>query len=349
MKNDFLGRAYLLILLISLLLVSGCIQLDRPPSARYGAQMVYDPAKEQMILFGGRGDGLLGEKSHNDTWIFDLGSESWGEMKTINPPSERLSPGLVFDPVNRQLILFGGMRNNTRFGDTWILDIESGRWEEIFSVESPFPRSDMAIAIDPINRIVLLSGGYCREDQREMCADTWIFTLDDRQWVKRYPESSPPLAYGSQMVFDPGSRQFLLWGGHMTAVEGGINNSLGYGDTLWEYTYQENQWQIIKSVGTPPERYWHTMVAANENTLVLFGGNGGRKFLGDTWIYETGSKKWDRSPSGEGPSPCVNPSAAFDTQGNRVILFGGLDNDSKPLRSTWEYALSSGEWTQIIP
>src|SRR5690349_20631152 len=44
-------------------------------------------------------------------------------------PAARNGQAAAWDPVRKQLVLFGGFAGNTVFGDTWIL--ENGAWREI--------------------------------------------------------------------------------------------------------------------------------------------------------------------------------------------------------------------------
>jgi hypothetical protein len=73
------------------------------PPARDVHAMVYDEAREKVILFGGRGRGKL-----NDTWIYDAGKDEWRELKnTGNPPALFHHSG-VYDPSNDVIIIVDG-------------------------------------------------------------------------------------------------------------------------------------------------------------------------------------------------------------------------------------------------
>ena len=73
------------------------------PPARDVHAMVYDEAREKVILFGGRGRGKL-----NDTWIYDAGKDEWKELQnTGNPPPMAHQSG-VYDPFNDVVIIVNG-------------------------------------------------------------------------------------------------------------------------------------------------------------------------------------------------------------------------------------------------
>lgn len=351
-----LHRKYLGLFLLACVLmlgISGCQIGPKQPRARYGAAMVWDAGEDQMILFGGRAKSLVGERVLNDTWLFNLEDRTWRKFATNSAPSPRLSPGVILDPESRELILFGGLGREQRFGDTWILDLESGSWEEITPPVSPSPRSDMGLALDPTQRIALLFGGYCQEFERAKCAETWEFDLESRTWVEVETADSPPVTYGLRLIFDPHNQRFLQWGGHMTRVSSNAVESLGYGDTLWSLTFSEGKWVTIPQQGSaiPRERYWHHLAFDPISAaIILYGGDGGQGYLDDTWIYESHSNQWrlvraDTPP----PPPRINGAIAFDEGRQQMILFGGLGEDFFFYRDTWVYSTATAVWEQILP
>ena len=351
---SFLRKSLRLLLLSSLLvLVNTACQSSRlQPSARYGAAMGWDAKGNQMILFGGRAKGLFGERVLKDTWIFNLEDRTWRKFATDSNPPPRLAPGLVFDPDSNQLILFGGLGDNQRFGDTWILDLENGSWEEISPPVSPSPRSDMGMALDVDQRKALLFGGYCQEFEREKCSETWIFDLESRTWIEIDTEDSPPITYGLRLVFEPGSQRFLQWGGHMAGIKDNVFQSLGYADQLWSFSFTEGNWitSPYQAAATPRARYWHHLVSDPTTAeIILYGGDGGQGFLDDTWIYDSQSNQWRLVQTSNAPPPRIIGATAFDENLGQLILFGGVGEDFYVYQDTWIYSVTLSTWEQIFP
>ncbi len=52
---------------------------DQPP-ARYDHSALFDPVRGQLLVFGGRGEGPLG-----DTWAFDVAARTWREVAGPGP------------------------------------------------------------------------------------------------------------------------------------------------------------------------------------------------------------------------------------------------------------------------
>lgn len=335
--------------LLAGIVLSSCFPLAAGPSARYGGSMVYDAGDQTMILFGGRGKSLLGERCLNDVWSFSPASLSWTRIKTGNPPPPRLSPGMVYLPDLHQILMFGGLGDQTRFGDTWILDLATSTWQELALQPSPSPRSDMGLAYDPANQAVLLSGGYCLESQRLECGETWKLDLREWQWQKLELESSPPVTYGLRLVYDGDSGQFYQWGGHMLSVSEGNIRSGGYSDTVWTFNFLDQQWQVLPGAGSvPAARYWHQLaVDPGSSRLILFGGDGGRGYLEDTWVYAIDDNRWQLLHSGDSPAPRTNPCLAYDPLGKQMVLFGGLGEEFKVLGDAWLFSTASGQWSGV--
>jgi N-acetylneuraminic acid mutarotase len=348
-KKGLGNRSLAVVLVLGVLLVSltSCQVVDRKPRARYGAAMVWDASENQMVLFGGRAKGIFGEKVLNDTWLLNLEDQTWRKVPAQLKPPPRLTPGMVIDTESRQLILFGGLGKDQRFGDTWIFDLQTSSWEEITPSSSPSPRSDVGMALAEEEGRALLFGGYCQEFQRENCAETWEFDLDNKQWTRLETEDSPPMTYGLQVVFDPHAQRFLQWGGHMAGFEGGMFKSLGYSDLLWSYSLDGEGWLIIPPEGgsRPSARYWHQLVYNPLSAeIILIGGDAGQGFLSDTWIYHTPSNRWRYIKSEETPAPRVNAAAAYHTDQGRVYLFGGLGEEFHVFGDLWSFSSSTNTW-----
>ena len=350
--NNGKGLVWVLILIPLLVVLGGCQLNSSTPSARHGAKMIYDPEGKQVLMFGGRGTGGLGGDLLDDIWAFDLEKEKWREIETSSGPSSRLSPGLVYDPARHQVLLFGGYSRKGRLDDTWLLDLNNYQWEEVDPSLSPPARSDMGMAYHGSSQMVLLFGGYCLENQRDLCDDTWVFDPEFNRWIEINPASSPPVMYGHSLNYDTKNDQILVWGGHMLRFTQGSSSSIGYNDSIWSYSYSKNQWLEISpgNQSHPSARYWHQAVYdSNIPGLFVFGGDGGYRFLADTWYYDPDTNKWSKINSEYSPSARIVGSAVYSADHEQVIMFGGLGQDSSNFDDTWIYSGISGEWEMVSP
>jgi hypothetical protein len=100
------------------------------PSPRAGARLAFDSEQGRSVLFGGsRRNSMYG-----DTWISD--GTAWAEVSSQGP-SGRGYHAMAYDPMRRQVILFGGQNgigpSAKLLGDTWEWDGE--QWMCVDSCE----------------------------------------------------------------------------------------------------------------------------------------------------------------------------------------------------------------------
>src|ERR1700690_1136286 len=80
---------------------------------------------------------------------------------------------------------------------------------------------------------------------------------------------------------------------------------------------------------------------AATGTVVLFGGLGGKRYLGDTWTWD--GTTWTQQHPAAHPVPRELPAMAYDAATGTVVLFGG-DKVSTVLGDTWTW--DGTTWTK---
>ena len=69
---------------------------------------------------------------------------------------------------------------------------------------------------------------------------------------------------------------------------------------------------------------------------IVFGGRAGA-FFNDCWAYSPATETWtELHPKLTAPSARSYAAMVYDTAGNRVILFGGVDSKGLYLGDIWE-------------
>ena len=189
------------------------------PPARRGASMAYDRARDRMVLFGGisASGTLLG-----DTWEWD--GSSWAERTPALPspsPAPRTRFALAYDPIRKEVVLFGGTDSRTNpnfFDDTWIWN--GTTWTPRVLSPRPVPRSSTAMAWNPARARLTLFGGATTE---AVFADTWEW--DGAQWSTVSVPGAPVRRFGHAMASSPDGSGVLMFGG---SLDVGPDN-----DQLW--------------------------------------------------------------------------------------------------------------------
>lgn len=202
------------------------------PPAKGAAALVYDASRGVAVLFG---DVATGDYH---LWEWNGTSGTWTD-RTPSPlpnmwPTPRTFPGMVYDPIRKKIVLFGGsyvypVASGNLANDTWEWDGTAGTWSN--RTPSPLPVSwpsarTTVLAFDSSNGRVLLWGG---EDATGKKNDLWAWSGADGTWSQVADASAPPPARtGHAMAFDDARRSLVTFGGYLSGWNGdGL-------DDLWE-------------------------------------------------------------------------------------------------------------------
>ena len=131
MQTNLLGRSaavgFLVVALLGVLpgSVIASPHEYRPPPPRSLHSVVYDMARDRLVVFG----GCAAELS-NEVWTFDLASSFWSQIETTGPePTPRRDQAMVYDDRRDAVVLFGGWDGRSFLNDAWRLDLSgTPRW-----------------------------------------------------------------------------------------------------------------------------------------------------------------------------------------------------------------------------
>jgi len=248
------------------------------PPARYGHTMAYDASNKQVVLFGGHD----GTKDLNDTWTWD--GSGWTRHDappgSPQPPSPRARAAMAYD--GKQIVLFGGDRQGSPLGDTWVWN--GAAWTDLRPSRSPSPRGDASMAYDPVRRYSVLVGGW----DGSVLSDTWLW--DGVNWQASAPINLYPCSGidSGAMAFDPtGQKVALVWGSTGDPRDG----PNGCRSATWDGTAWGSD-----AGPYPGSRMFPAMAPDANDGLVFFGGYGTGNIQGvgnsnadqdDTWTYKS--------------------------------------------------------------
>jgi hypothetical protein len=122
----------------------------RPAAATTGSTAVYDRARGNVVVFGGRSE----QASLGDMW--EYGGGTWRWFPTFGGPPPRTGGVLAYDSLRDRVVLFGGWSQGSVRGDTWEWD--GVAWIPIVPLLSPPAREGHAMAFDSASARVILYG-----------------------------------------------------------------------------------------------------------------------------------------------------------------------------------------------
>ncbi len=243
---------------------------------------------------------------------------AWRQLSpAVAPPPRLAAEGLVYDSGSDRTILFGGFTNErTVLGDTWVLHLDDGNWENMDPSVAPPARSDPGLAYDAQSDRVVLFGGITNEDGPWVqFNDTWAYDVDSNTWENLEPASSPTIRHGHQMVYASGSDRIIMVGGHT----GRLAAAIFLGDT-WAYDLDTNTWTEMAPIPGNTANFHGMTYDSESDQVVLFGGDGTTR--GETWAYDHGANAWMNMNPPVSPPAVPGYAMAYDVESDRVILFG---------------------------
>lgn len=153
---------------------------------------------------------------------------------------------LCYDPVNREIVLFGGGgvdADSGHLGGTWVMRTADRIWRKLDLAVVPSPRALSPMVYDPSSRCIVLFGG---DHLDYLTSDTWIYRCDTRSWERRSPAVCPAPRAGHAMLLLPKSGKIALLGGF------GYGTAPGYGYyrelpevELWTYSVAADEWRAV--------------------------------------------------------------------------------------------------------
>ena len=290
------------------------------PGPRWGHVFVYDPVRDNVLLFGGapqRGNYL------DDTWIWD--KNTWKKMEVIGP-SPRGFCAATFHQNRKSVIIHGGRgENGTVFTESWEWD--GRKWTNLG--ESEYKADHHQMVYLPRDNKLLAFGGW---NGSGVNGDTWLW---DGTWVKMSIQSPPPRAsFG--MTYNPDQNSIQLFGGLW------INGQ--YADS-WQW--KENKWEQLGGHYDNSSLDHHAMVYDEKSQrTIIFGGKNYRYKPRNRTLLITGGSVEELEV--DGPSERHSIGLTYDSSNNFIYLYGGKEYQGEQQVALGDMWLFNGnEWRPI--
>jgi hypothetical protein len=174
------------------------------PPYRLDHAMVYDAARQEVVLFGGRPSTGA---PHGDTWVWN--GSAWSLRVPPASPSARSRHGLAYDSVRQRVVLFGGATATGLASDTHEWD--GATWSPRAPAVSPSARVNPGMAYDAARQRTVLFGGAATSAGTSLLDDTWEW--NGATWTTFAVATRPLARQEAAMAFDPASSRIVLAAG----------------------------------------------------------------------------------------------------------------------------------------
>lgn len=315
------------------------------PEGRHGHTAIYDPPRDRIVVFGGEGSGggLL-----NDVWALSLsGTPTWTQLSPAGDrPIVRYYHAAIYDPVRNRMIVYGGFHSYVSVNDVWSLNLSgSPVWTRLTSGPGTWNRSGHAAAYDPIRDRMLVLGGWGSPTSLD---ELWALSLTSPQTWSLLPQGGtiPTARAHHTVIYDPLRDRLLMFGGN-------DGYSTFRDNEVWALALAGGAtWSHVESLRpSPSPRVGHAAVYDPlRDRMLVFGGFSRTTILNELWSFTlTLGTSWTvLSPPGGAPSATFRPSAVYEPDRERMVVYRGEDQDGSS-STTWSLSLASPAWTELHP
>jgi hypothetical protein len=300
-------------------------ELLTPPTARSGHTAIYDPVRDQMVVFGG--DVV----KHGDVWGLGLaGSPAWTRLTPAGTAPNLSSHSAIYDPVRDQMVVFGGTDGSGYLtNDVWALTFASPAWS-LLSPEVPdYGRCNHTAIYDPVRDRMIVFGGL--NQSRYPYNDVWTLSLAGSPTRSELLAAGvPPSGRGGHTaIYDPVRDRMIVFGGYAPGTCKGCSATI-YND-VWALSLSGTPaWSQILPAGTAPSAHaYHTAIYDPvRDRMVVFGGISASPDNNVWALSLAGSPTWSQlAPAGTLPNGRSTHTAIYDPTRDRMVVFGGQAHD----------------------
>ena len=165
-------------------------------------------------------------------------------------------------------------------------------------------------------------------------------------WANEGPTPMPSARGYHALAYDVENDRTILYAG-----------ADQYYDTFqdtWSYDHNTNTWENRTPTSSPPPLGAHALAYDSKNEVVILFGGDVDPFLStaETWVYDYDTNTWTNRTTSVAPPPRSGHSMVFDTQSERILLFGGQYWDGQfeyAYHDTWTYDYDTNQWTNVTP
>ena len=360
--------------------------MARGPAAGGGAVLVYDAARERVVLTGG--GAYTNAKPRTETWLFD--GKAWANAAPAESPGSQYA-GAAYDRARELVVLVRPIDGNA--SETWEWDGET--WQHV-AAATPLPYVyQYALAYDAVReRIVSLVAGALwawdgntwarvdsddgRDSERGTSPiaydvarsrlvahrpykSTWEH--DGSTWHEVRP-TKPAARTGAASIYDSARKRSVYFGGVTEADDA----TWEWNGTAWSrgpsaasatptglsMAYDSKRERAVLVVDGKTWEYdgesWSEVALAPGNVgLIAYDAARGVSvaLIGSaTWTWDGAS--W-RNTMAAGPTVVRDSAMAYDAARERIVRFGGYTDGtgSSQIDETWEW--NGSAWTRMTP
>lgn len=274
---------------------------------------------------------------------------TWTKLTPPTSPLQRYGLSLSLDPTSDRAILFGGYNVipvGGHLNDAWAFNFATGTWDSLSAAGIvPDGRSEHAAGVVGDFLVVFGGEGGPGDTLMEDYALLDLLTLD---WDDLFSGMHPlPTKAMGATAYD---EDLYLYGG---VVYSGVGIGRQSTSAFWRFSLADTTFSLLSTTGGGPSARCYTAMAPDYESgrLFLYGGKSGvleSEYPSNNSNYRllVSALDW-RSTAAPGPPPLEGATTVYDSLNNRIIMWGGRDNNGAYPTDVWQFSLGGLRWTKV--
>lgn len=257
-----------------------------PPTPRCSHAAIYDPDRDQMVIYGGV------PWTPDKTWrlVFTQAGSEWVQIAQGNSPVAFEGCSAIFDPIGSRMLLFGGRTYvSAQCPQPWLVDSNeiyslslnapSESWTQILAGGTTLPRAFASMVYDPHCQRAIIFGGV----QDQVCDGSVGVELEHGVSDVSALNLTGTPAWSTLNVtcYGPTAR-----GHHSTVFCSDEMYAFAGGERMPSETYHSDIWRMQVKDNIPPAAVTIAAAMASTSAIVSWNAPGDDGMLGIATEYD---------------------------------------------------------------
>jgi len=188
---------------------------------------------------------------------------------------------------------------------------------------------------DSSDNQILIFGGNSKHGTNGDVKEVFSYDPVTGAWGESIPfDANPPWKNAFPPAYDIESDRAI------------ILNMIG---ETWAFEFSSATWELMNPSPAPSGRCGHTMTYDIESDVViLYGGFACNSPMDppskEVWAYNYNTNTWEEM--GTGPDERIYHTAAYDSESDRMLIWGGRPHTDNANTSIWAFDYNTNSWSE---
>lgn len=260
----------------------------------------------------------------NSTLTWRYNGNNWTTIPTPHTPPATCRGPIVFDAAQGRNFLCSHATTGQFDGNDWQL---------VDELRHTWPRRSAARAFDTGRNRWVMFGGFREGWPSGPGATNEHWEWNGNEWLVIPQAIAPSARVEAVMAYDSARQRLILAGGFD-----------GPGEALGTWEYDGQQWSETIAANNPMLDLQAMAYDPVSDECIAYTAMFGTFPIVGTWRYQ--GTYWEHVLTVDQPPARCNPNMVYDAARNRIVMYGGTNNNANSRNDTWEY--HGGNWLEVV-